>query len=237
MYINKERLLYNIEKNLSKPQYELENHRQFVERSKSKDYEEYASVSVMVANICTIYKGTDQKVLQSIYKTTREAVIEILSFDDKFCQDYYFVGKYVIAFFNTPVTACIDEVLDYAALLNTTIIAINRMIKAKYSAAISVNIGIDFGKVLRINKHLDRYTTRETYHGSPINIALLYADLNVDESNGNIVISESIKINLKEEYQAFFKKHIDEHFIAKIHNTEAFNWIKEKYPEKEEAEE
>lgn len=235
LYINKERLLYNIEENLSKPQYELENYRQFVERSKSKDYEEYASVSVMAANICTTYIGTDQKVIQSIYKTAREAVIEILSFDDKFCQEYYFVGKYVIAFFNTPVTACIDEVLDYAALLNTVITAINRMIKMKYDAAISVNIGIEFGKVLRINKHIDRYTMKETFHGYPINNALLYADLNIDGSNGNIVISENVKRNLKEEYQAFFKEYNDKYFVAKVYNSEAFKWIKEKYPEENKS--
>lgn len=231
MNINKEGLLHSLEESLSDTQYEIEDYKQFVEVSKSRDYEEYASVSVMAMNICTTYVGTDQKVLQSIYKTTRKAVIDILSYDRKFCQEYFFVGKYVIAFFNTPLTACIDEVLDYAGLLNTTIEAINRMIKKKYDASIGANIGIEFDKVLRVNGRLDEYTTKETFHGSPINKALLYADLNVDDSNGNIVISESVRRNLKEEYQKFFKSYNERYFTAKVCNTEAFNWIEEKYPE------
>ena len=75
----------NMEEKLSKSKDVIRDWKQFVERDKSKDYEEYASVSVMVMNISISYLGTNQNIMQSIYETTREAIVKILSHDKDFC--------------------------------------------------------------------------------------------------------------------------------------------------------
>lgn len=230
MNIEIERLMYNMEEKLSKSKDVIRDWKQFVERDKSKDYEEYASVSVMVMNISISYLGTNQNIMQSIYETTREAIVKILSHDKDFCQEYFFVGKYVIAFFNTPVTLCIDEVLDYAALLNAVVSGLDIMIKKKYNVNLSVTIGIDFGKVLRINKHQNGYSSKETFHGYSINNAIFYSDQHIDNRDDNIIISESVRCNLKKEYQEFFRDYNGKFFTSRLFNIKALNWLKEKYP-------
>lgn len=231
MYREIERLMYDMEEKLSKPKNVMRDWKQFVERDKSKDYKELASVSVMVMNICTSYSGTDQNIMQSIYEITREVITKILSYDKDFCQEYLFVGKYIIAFFNTPVTLCIDEVLDYAALLSTVIRGLDIMAKKKYDVNLSVTIGIDFGKVLRINKHQNGCSAKETFHGYSINNAIFYSDQHIDDRDDNIIISESVRCNLKKEYQEFFKDYNGKFFTSKLFNAKALNWLKEKYPE------
>lgn len=226
MNIEIERLMYNMEEKLSKSKDVIRDWKQFVERDKSKDYEEYASVSVMVMNISISYLGTNQNIMQSIYETTREAIVKILSHDKDFCQEYFFVGKYVIAFFNTPVTLCIDEVLDYAALLNAVVSGLDIMIKKKYNVNLSVTIGIDFGKVLRINKHQNGYSSKETFHGYSINNAIFYSDQHIDNRDDNIIISESVRCNLKKEYQEFFRDYNGKFFTSRLFNTKALNWLK-----------
>ncbi len=230
MSIEIEKLMYNMEEKLSKSRNVIKDLKQFVERDKSKDYEEYANVSIMVMNICISYSGTDQNTMQSIYETTREVITKILSYDKNFCQEYLFVGKYVIAFFNTPVALCINEVLDYAALLNTVISGLDIMAKKKYGVNLGVTIGIDFGRVLRINNHQNGYSTKETFHGCSINNAIFYSDQHIDDKDDNIIISESIRCNLKKEYQDFFRNYNDKFFTSRLFNTKALNWLKEKYP-------
>lgn len=231
MYTEIERLMYNMEEKLSKSQDVTKDLKQFVERDKSKDYKEYASVSVMVMNICTSYSGTNQNIMQSIYETTREVITKILSYDKDFCQEYFFIGKYVIVFFNTPTTLCIDEVLDYAALLSTIISGLDIMAKKKHDVNLSVTIGIDFGRVLRINKRQNNYSAKETFHGYSINNAIFYSDQYINDRDDNIIISESVRRNLKKEYQEFFKDYNGKFFTSKLFNTKALNWLKEKYPE------
>lgn len=228
MYIEIEELMYNMEKKLSKPQDVIRDLKQFVEKDKSRDYKEYASVSVMVMNICTSYSGTDQNIMQLIYETTREVITKILSYDKNFCQEYLFVGKYVIAFFNTPVKLCIGDVLDYAALLNTVISGLDIMAKKKYDINLSVTIGIDFGRVLRINKRQNGYSVKETFHGYSINNAIFYSDQHIDD---NIIISDGVRCNLKKEYQKFFRDYNGKFFTSRLFNAKALNWLKEKYPE------
>lgn len=231
MNIEVERLMYDMEENLSKSKDIIRNLKQFVEKDKSKDYKESANVSVMVMNICTSYSETDQNIMQSIYETTREVITKILSYDKNFCQEYLFVGKYIIAFFNTPVTLCIDEVLDYAALLSTVISGLDIMAKKKHNVNLSVTIGIDFGKVLRINKHQNGYSAKETFHGYSINNAIFYSDQHIDDRDDNIIISDGVRCNLKKEYQEFFRNYNDKFFTSRLFNTKALNWLKEKYPE------
>lgn len=231
MNIEIEKLMYDMERKLSKPQDAIKDWKQFVERDKSKDYEEYASVSVMVINICTSYSGTNQNIMQSIYETTREVITKILSYDKNFCQEYFFVGKYVIAFFNTPVALCINEVLDYAALLNTVISGLDIMAKKKYDVNLSATIGIDFGKVLRINKHQNGYSAKETFHGYSINNAIFYSDQHIDDRDDNIIILDGVRCNLKKEYQKFFRDYNGKFFTSRLFNAKALNWLKEKYPE------
>lgn len=231
MNIEIEKLMYDMEENLSKSKDIIRNLKQFVEKDKSKDYKESANVSVMVMNICTSYSETDQNIMQSIYETTREVITKILSYDKDFCQEYFFVGKYVIAFFNTPVTLCIDEVLDYAALLSTVISGLDIMAKKKHDVNLSVTIGIDFGRVLRINKRQNGYSAKETFHGYSINNAIFYSDQHIDDRDDNIIISDGVRCNLKKEYQEFFRNYNDKFFTSRLFNTKALNWLKEKYPE------
>lgn len=231
MNIEIEKLMYDMEENLSKSKDIIRNLKQFVEKDKSKDYKESANVSVMVMNICTSYSETDQNIMQSIYETTREVITKILSYDKDFCQEYFFVGKYVIAFFNTPVTLCIDEVLDYAALLSTVISGLDIMAKKKHDVNLSVTIGIDFGRVLRINKRQNGYSAKETFHGYSINNAIFYSDQHIDDRDDNIIISDGVRRNLKKEYQEFFRDYNGKFFTSRLFNTKALNWLKEKYPE------
>lgn len=230
MNIEIEKLMYNMEEKLSKSRNIIKNLKQFVERDKSKDYEEYANVSVMVMNICISYSGTNQNTMQSIYETTREVITKILSYDKNFCQEYLFVGKYIIAFFNTPVTLCIDEVLDYAALLSTVISGLDIIVKKKHDVNLSVTIGIDFGRVLRINKRQNGYSAKETFHGCSINNAIFYSDQHIDDRDDNIIISDGVRCNLKKEYQEFFRDYNGKFFTSRLFNTKALNWLKEKYP-------
>ena len=231
MNIEVERLMYDMEENLSKSKDIIRNLKQFVEKDKSRDYKESANVSVMVMNICTSYSETDQNIMQSIYETTREVITKILSYDKDFCQEYFFVGKYVIAFFNTPVTLCIDEVLDYAALLSTVVSGLDIMAKKKHDVNLSVTIGIDFGRVLRINKRQNGYSAKETFHGYSINNAIFYSDQHIDDRDDNIIISDGVRCNLKKEYQEFFRDYNGKFFTSRLFNTKALNWLKEKYPE------
>ena len=165
------------------------------------------------------------------YRIIDKVMYDIFRDNDR-CVDVLHVGHYYIGIFYAPQTIGIDNVLDTMGKLNAALSMLDIKFKKNLSMSLSGMIAADFGEII----HSMDLTPYESWQGTPINNAI--ALCNDIYSKGNdynevTLITDSIKINLKEEYAKFFDTEWSstnssiKSYKGYVVNTAMYNWVKE----------
>ena len=162
--------------------------------------------------------------------------------DNDSCVDVLHVGHYYIGIFYAPQTINIDDVLDTMGRLNAALSVLDIKFKKNLSMSLGGVMAADFGEIM----HSMDLTPYESWQGIPINNVIALCDevysKDKKEYDGVTLISDSIKINLKEEYAKFFNTELSstDHSIksykAYVVNTAMYNWVKQNKLEQDETE-
>lgn len=177
------------------------------------------------------YSSLSSEVINA-YRIIDKVMYDIFRDNDS-CVDVLHIGHYYIGIFYAPQTIDIDLVLDTMGRLNAALSILDIKFKKNLDMSFGGVMAADFGEIM-YSKGLAPY---ESWQGAPVNnvIALCEEVYSKDnkEYEGVTLISDSIKINLKEEYAKFFNTELSstEHTIKSykgyVVNTGMYNWVKQ----------
>lgn len=177
----------------------------------------YLNLSSEVVKACRII----DKVMYDIFR------------DNDSCVDVLHVGHYYIGIFYAPQTINIDDVLDTMGKLNAALSVLDIKFKKNLSISLGGVMAADFGEIM----HSMDLTPYESWQGMPINNVIALCDevysKDKKEYDGVTLITDSIKINLKEEYTRFFDiewsstNNSIKSYKAYVINTTIYNWAKQ----------
>lgn len=177
------------------------------------------------------YSSLSSKVINA-YRIIDKVMYDIFRDNDS-CVDVLHVGHYYIGIFYAPQTIDIDMVLDTMGRLNAALSILDIKFKKNLDMSFGGVMAADFGEIM-YSKGLAPY---ESWQGIPINNVIALCDevysKDKKEYDGVTLISDSIKINLKEEYAKFFNTELSstEHTIKSykgyVVNTGMYNWVKQ----------
>lgn len=178
------------------------------------------------------YSSLSSKVINA-YRIIDKVMYDIFRDNDS-CVDVLHVGHYYIGVFYAPQTINIDNVLDTMGRLNAALSILDIKFKKNLDMSLGGVMAADFGEIM-YSKGLAPY---ESWQGIPLNNVIALCDevysKDKKEYDGVTLISDSIKINLKEEYAKFFNTELSstEHTIKSykgyVVNTGMYNWVKQK---------
>ena len=194
--------------------------------------------SVIVSNKAAVvcvkvrfnYLNLSSEVVKA-YRIIDKVMYDIFRDNDS-CVDVLHVGHYYIGIFYAPQTIDIDNVLDTMGILNATIDILDIKFKKIMPMSLSCIMAADFGEVM----HSMDLASYESWQGTPINNVIALCNevySKGSDYDGATLITESIKINLKEEFANFFDKKWSstecpiKSYIAYVINTVMHNWIKQ----------
>ena len=119
------------------------------------------------------------------------------------------------------------------------------ILNIKFNKLLALKLGgvmaADFGEIM----HSMELAPYDSWQGAPINNVIALCDEvypNEKDNDGVTVISDSIKINLKEEYAKFFNTEFlstsraTKVYKAYVVNTAMYNWVKQNKLEQDETE-
>ena len=194
--------------------------------------------SVIVSNkaavVCVKVRFNYSKLSSEVVNAYRiiDKVMYDIFRDNDSCVDVLHIGHYYIGIFYAPQTIDIDLVLDTMGRLNAALSTLN----IKFNKPLALKLGgvmaADFGEVMH-SMELDPY---ESWQGAPINNVIALCDEVYSKGNeydGVTLITDSIKINLKEEYIKFFDTELPstdsliKSYKAYVVNTAMYNWVKQ----------
>ena len=194
--------------------------------------------SVIVSNkaavVCVKVRFNYSKLSSEVVNAYRiiDKVMYDIFRDNDSCVDVLHIGHYYIGIFYAPQTIDIDLVLDTMGRLNAALSILN----IKFNKPLALKLGgvmaADFGEVMH-SMELDPY---ESWQGAPINNVSALCDEVYSKGNeydGVTLITDSIKINLKEEYIKFFDTELPstdsliKSYKAYVVNTAMYNWVKQ----------
>lgn len=177
------------------------------------------------------YSSLSSKVINA-YRIIDKVMYDIFRDNDS-CVDVLHVGHYYIGVFYAPQTINIDNVLDTMGRLNAALSILDIKFKKNLDMSLGGVMAADFGEIM-YSKGLAPY---ESWQGIPLNNVIALCDevysKDKKEYDGVTLISDSIKINLKEEYAKFFNTELSstEHTIKSykgyVVNTGMYNWVKQ----------
>lgn len=192
-------------------------------------------LSNKAAVVCVKVKFNYSNLSPEVVKAYRiiDKVIYDIFRDNDGCVDVVHVGHYYIGIFYAPQTINIDNVLDTMGRLNAALSVLNIKFKKNLSMPLGGVMAADFGEIM----HSMDLAPYESWQGIPINnvIALCDEVYSKDEKeyDGVTLISDSIKINLKEEYVKFFDTELPstdnliKSYKGYVVNTAIYNWVKQ----------
>lgn len=210
----------------------------------SSEHKDSVVVSNKAAVICVkvrfSYINFSSEVIKA-YRIIDKVMYDIFRDNDS-CVDVLHVGHYYTGIFYAPQTINIDNVLDTMGKLNAALSILNIKFNKLLALKLSGVMAADFGEIM----HSTDFAPYESWQGAPINNVIALCDEVYSKGNdydGITVISDSIKINLKEEYAKFFNTELDSanHNIIKSYkayvvNTAMYNWVKQNKLEQDETE-
>ena len=177
------------------------------------------------------YSSLSSKVINA-YRIIDKVMYDIFRDNDS-CVDVLHVGHYYIGVFYALQTINIDNVLDTMGRLNAALSILDIKFKKNLYMSFGGVMAADFGEIM-YSKGLAPY---ESWQGIPLNNVIALCDEVYSKDNkeyeGVTLISDSIKINLKEEYAKFFNTELSstEHTIKSykgyVVNTGMYNWVKQ----------
>lgn len=145
--------------------------------------------------------------LARLYRAFISEVVAIIN-GNVYCAEVNIVGDCVSGLFNTPYKNNIDSVFSTAARISSLVDILNYKLKRADIQEITVGIGISYGRALMI---------KAGYKGSAINDVVWMGDVVNDASNlsgyansswsdKEVMVSESIYINLNEDNQKLLER-------------------------------
>lgn len=152
--------------------------------------------------------------------------------DNNNCTDVLHIGDYYVGIFYAPQTIDIDSVLDTMGILNAAVDILDIKFKNTMPISLSCVMAADFGEIM----HSMDLAPYEGWKGAPINNAIALCNEVYSKCNdcyGATLITESIKINLKEEFASFFHAEWSstdcpiKSYIEYVMNKVMHNWIKQ----------
>lgn len=177
------------------------------------------------------YSSLSSEVVKA-YRIIDKVMYDIFRDNDS-CVDVLHVGHYYIGIFYAPQTIDIDNVLDTMGKLNASLSVLDIKFKKNLSMSLGGVMAADFGEIM----HSMDLTPYESWQGIPINNVIALCDevysKDKKEYDGVTLITDSIKINLKEEYTRFFNTELSstDHSIksykAYVINTTIYSWVKQ----------
>lgn len=176
------------------------------------------------------YSNLSSEVVKA-YRIIDKVMYDIFRDNDS-CVDVLHVGHYYIGIFYAPQTINIDNVLDTMGKLNAALSILDIKFKKNLSMSLGGVMAADFGEIM-YSKGLAPY---ESWQGIPINNVIILCDEVYSKDNdydGVTLITDSIKINLKEEYIKFFNTEWSsadnsiKSYKAYVVNTTMYNWVKQ----------
>ena len=185
--------------------------------------------AVVCVKIRFNYSSLSSEVVKA-YRIIDKVMYDIFRDNDS-CVDVLHVGHYYIGIFYAPQTINIDDVLDTMGKLNAVLSVLDIKFKKNLSMSLGGVMAADFGEIM----HSMDCAPYESWQGIPINNVIALCDEVYSKGNdydGITVISDSIKINLKEEYAKFFNTELDSTSSIKSYkgyvvNTAMYNWVKQ----------
>lgn len=186
--------------------------------------------AVICVKVIFNYSNLSSEVVKA-YRIIDKVMYDIFRDNDS-CVDVLHVGHYYIGIFYAPQTIDIDMVLDTMGKLNAALSILDIKFKKNLSMSLGGVMAADFGEIM-YSKGLAPY---ESWQGIPINNVIILCDEVYSKDNdydGVTLITDSIKINLKEEYIKFFNTEWSsadnsiKSYKAYVVNTTMYNWVKQ----------
>lgn len=176
------------------------------------------------------YSNLSSKIVKA-YRIIDKVMYDIFRDNDS-CVDVLHIGHYYIGIFYAPQTIDIDLVLDTMGRLNAALSILDIKFKKNLDMSFGGVMAADFGEIM----HSMELSPYESWQGAPINNVIALCDEVYSKGNeydGITVISDSIKINLKEEYAKFFDTELSstdsliKSYKGYVVNTAMYNWVKQ----------
>jgi len=196
----------------------------------------------MFRTICTavcIKLDLDGNNSSEVFKDSSQVIrafvneaIEILTSDSN-CVDVSVVGFIIMAIYDTPFKASIEQIIDKLAMMHSLrdIINIKIMQKAE-SCEINLQIGVHYGDVIMMQaSHVNNSVNNIMWTGDAPNLALKLTLSNINDERP-IRITSKVYDNLRKDYQVYFRQQplctIPNivYYDAAIVNTKMNNWVK-----------
>lgn len=186
--------------------------------------------AVICVKVIFNYSNLSSEVIKS-YRIMDKVIYDIFRDNDS-CVNILHVGHYYIGIFYAPQTIDIDMVLDTMGKLNAALSILDIKFKKNLSMSLGGVMAADFGEIM-YSKGLAPY---ESWQGTPINNVIILCDEVYSKDNdydGVTLITDSIKINLKEKYIKFFDTEWSsadssiKSYKAYVVNTTMYNWVKQ----------
>lgn len=186
--------------------------------------------AVVCVKIRFNYSNLSSEIVKA-YRIIDKVMYDIFRDNDS-CVDVLHVGHYYIGIFYAPQTINIDLTLDTMGKLNAALSILDIKFKKNLSMSLGGVMATDFGEIM----HSMDLAPYESWQGTPINNVIALCDevysKDKKEYDGITLITDSIKINLKEEYTKFFDTELDSANLIKsykgyIVNTAMYNWVKQ----------
>lgn len=176
------------------------------------------------------YSNLSSKIVKA-YRIIDKVMYDIFRDNDS-CVDVLHIGHCYIGIFYAPQTIDIDLVLDTMGRLNAALSILDIKFKKNLDMSFGGVMAADFGEIM----HSMELSPYESWQGAPINNVIALCDEVYSKGNeydGITVISDSIKINLKEEYAKFFDTELSstdsliKSYKGYVVNTAMYNWVKQ----------
>lgn len=188
-----------------------------------------------VISVCVhlrMYDNRDIIGLGSAYDIIKRVLLDVFRSNSD-CIDIQIVGRYFCGIYNAPVKSNIDGLIETMAKLNAALSVLDIKLNNRFNIRVKGNCGCDFGELFRINSSYNKSDKKSvnffcTWHGAPLNMAMLYSGQDIEDGKNGTIISDNIKSNIKEAYAKFFGEYDSKisGYWASLVDSEIFQWVK-----------
>lgn len=193
----------------------------------------YAGVIAVCVHL-SVYDNNDMIGVSNAYDIVKRVLLDIFRSNSS-CIDILCLGRYFCGIYNTLVKSNIDELIETMSKLNAALSVLDIKLNNRFKIRVKGNCGCDYGELFRIqtsyiDKRLDNNHEKLfcSWHGSALNLAMIYSGLDLKNDKNWTIISDNIKSNLKEDYTNFFGEYDKEinGYKASLVDSEIFQWVK-----------
>lgn len=187
-----------------------------------------------VISVCVRLMAYDNNNLLSLsiaYELVKRMLLDIFR-DNSDCIDIICTGRYFCGIFNAPVKSNIDVLIETMSRLNAALSVLDIKLNKRFKIKVQGNIGCDYGELFRLykvrkkDKSIEKFN--ESWHGAPLNMAILFSEKELKNGRNGTIISAAIKSNLKDDYAKFFPDYDDNFcgYWASLVDSNMFEWVK-----------